>query len=233
MRRQRDSRQKNIRNHKQNKRRQDKCGSGQHYQDLEPRQLLATTLYVDFGFGMATDFVVSDSDSQSLNGPEVFGSGYRLSSFVDSVIADQIDANGDEISDASDAPLVADQIIENLNRIFLPFDIDIQMANAASLTDIAASLNATTTNDAYVFVGGSEPSTMFDHGAAMIDVGNLEDNLAFVFAEETYEQFGTPDTESPHNTKFAHARNIAKQAAHTFGLDSVESGNYVRRTDWF
>ncbi len=170
---------------KRNPRRQTQSNA---YEPLEPRQMLAT-LYVDFGFDMGSGFNITDAQSSQLNGPQIFGSGYSIGSFTQGVINDELDANGDDVVDASDAVELANKVMANLNRIFAPFEVALNQASSDNLANIEFYLNTGAYEDAYIFVGGANPGTSSnfgDNGEALIDVGNAQDNLGFVFSHEFF-----------------------------------------------
>lgn len=198
--------------------RQRKSRIAESYQPLEPRQLLAATVYVDFGFGMTSDLQIDDQQSASLNGPQVFGSGL---SFTPSAIRD---ANGVTQFDAT-------RIIEEIREIFAPFDVTVQQADAPSLQDITATLGSTSDNDTYILIGiGNDINRARSLEYSVVDAGNSDDNLAFVFenAEPDYLTQHFQPTSSTRLEK-TYARWIARKAGHAFGLQAVEGG--YQKTD--
>ncbi|MEM7453411.1 MAG: hypothetical protein AAF456_03545 [Planctomycetota bacterium] len=194
------------------------------YYTLEPRNLLAATLYVDFGLGMAGDFNITDTQSASVGGPAVFGSGFNLTSFTEITIEKNFEVDGNGTVDANDAVALANQTISALEQMFAPFDVDVVMATAADFADIQNSLSSTSTNDAYIFVGGSNVAFRVDSGVSVFDQFNGNDNLAFVFPDQAmpdnsfYSLYETSDAVN------SLARAIGKQTGHTFGLASTEGG---------
>ncbi len=117
-----------------------------------------------------------------------------------------------------------DDLLEEVNVLFEPFDVSVQYAQAASLSDIANTLQSTATSDAYIYVGGITPDTVpWDFGAAVQDIGNLEDNLAFVFTGELeFNVFGVRESIGA---------NIARQAGISFGLATTENSVTATITD--
>ncbi|MGI9519878.1 MAG: hypothetical protein ACR2NP_22685 [Pirellulaceae bacterium] len=184
-------------------------------ESLEPRQLLATTLYVDFGFGFNPDgFNINDADSASVGGPEVFGSDYHLTTLSQDL---HQFFQGDPDFDNDDVQQFVDLVFSELYYLFEPFDVSVQYAQASSIEDIAATLGLTPTNDAYIYVGGAIPDAVeVDFGSSVIDPGNLQDNLGFVFTADL-------DFEDIHRTRDQVAANIARQAAFTYGVLATEA----------
>ncbi|MGI9519877.1 MAG: hypothetical protein ACR2NP_22680, partial [Pirellulaceae bacterium] len=195
------------------------CGT-LRFESLEARRLLAATVYVDFGFGFEPQggFPINDTDSASLNGPEIFGSDYLLTTLSQDLRASS------PIFDDQAVQAYVDDLLQEVNGVFAPFDISVQYAQATSLADINSSLQSTPTNDAYIYVGGITPDAVpWDFGSAVQDIGNLNDNLAFVFtAELEFNVFGVRESIGA---------NIARQAGISFGLATTENSVTATITD--
>lgn len=173
--------------------------------------MLASTIYVDFGVGLSSPdgLEMADASSANLNGPQVFQDGYLVTTLENQLI--------DRSFDAAQRESFYKDILGHLRIHFRPFDVVVQRADSADLDAIATSLASTPTNDAYVFVGGSVPSLVQrDVGAAVLDVGNHQDNLGFVFSG-----FQTIHVGADYQPGIL-AGQIAKQAALTFGARATE-----------
>lgn len=205
--------------------------SPKSFEKLEPRHLLAATLYVDFGFGFnaGSSIDVTDVESASLNGPQVFGTGYELESYTSILINQDLpDQNGDNVVDQVDVQAkVADLIIEELTELFEPFDVTIVQTSASSFDDIGSSLESSATNDTYILVGGRKPDGVYRpaDGAAKRDAGNTEDNLAFVFPIDA--DAGRLGENYYHRM----VRAIGQQAGTTWGLSLIEASNQIAADD--
>ena len=201
------------------------------YNPLESRQLLAATIYVDFGIG-APELTVSNADVVDLGGQQHFGDGYVLSTFEQRIVDSGADLNFDEEFDASDATDFAAVAMEHLREIFDPFDVEIVATNVSSFDNVAELFDASETNDAYIFVRGSKPLSALDFGTTQVDAGNQKDNVGFVFFDDIFD-FVLDERNSyvdgPQEYNYAGelswmvARQIAKQAGHSFGLESIEA----------
>lgn len=189
--------------------------SSLYFEALEDRRVLTATLYVDPGFGFIPDgFTINDTQSASLGGPEVFDGDHHLTSLSQ----DLWDFHqGDSDFTNSDVQDFIDGIFVHLYRFFQPLDVDVEYAEASSLQDIADTLDAIGSNDAYIFIGGTEPSDVSrGWGAAVIDEGNSTDNLGFVFTGQ--RDFGDFD-----RMQSIVAANVARRAAFTFGAHPIEA----------
>ena len=103
----------------------------------------------------------------------------------------------------------------SLNYLFEPFDVDVQLASAATLEEISTSLASTTTSDAYIHVGGMSPANVVsDVGASVFEPGNATDNAGFVF----FRDMGL----NIRDVHFSVASAIARQAALSFGVPTTE-----------
>ncbi|MFT5304182.1 MAG: hypothetical protein ACI814_005007 [Mariniblastus sp.] len=194
-------------------------------------------LYVDFGVGTG-DLTVSDAQSQSLGGPQIFGAGHTLESLQTTIANSELDLNFDLTLDQTDSDAFIAQVMENLNEIFEVFDVTVQQVNSSDFADITAKLAEQSTNDAYILVGGANPIESVDFGASVIDVGNTVDNLGFVFAKEVFDfwplESGTNvglNYEVAPLMGWAVARYVAKHVGHTYGLQSTEATNGAAEYD--
>ncbi len=212
------------------------------YGQLEDRRVLTTMIYVDFGFGVDGELVVSDAQSAAANGPEIFGESTSLISFRDSIEQLNRDLNLDGARDGYDAVDMAAQVLKNLQQIFAPFNAQVRWVHSPDVAGMQSVLNAHEGNDAYIYIGGASPLENLDFGAATVDIGNTSDNLGFVFAHDILEpRFRGIALQSPQNLSIVYspaydiswqlARNIAKQAGHTFGLESTEAGDRAAAND--
>ena len=120
-----------------------------------------------------------------------------------------------------DVDVLVEQMTRQLIRVFEPYDINLEFVSSTSLTEIANTLQSAASNDAYVFVAGSDPDSGPDFGASFIDVGNLDDNLGFVFSDTPIANSSSSDP--MHRITWSISRSIAKQVGHTFGLLSTEA----------
>lgn len=203
------------------------------YLTLETRNLLAANLFVDFGFGFENGLNITSEQSRLLGGPEVFGERYELGN-MESGLEGQGDFNGDGTVDRLDAELLASSIIDRLNEIFLPFDVSVVQVDAENLLDVQQSMVNSSTNDAYVYVGASTPDIRMsrDHGVSLIDDGNTRDNIAFVASESVFEiNYNTEPDQQHLIFQNVLSRAIAKQAGHTFGLESTDSHDRLAGND--
>lgn len=208
------------------------------YETLEPRRVLATTLYVDFGVGLGgADITMTDAFAATVGAPQVFGGGTQLRSFNNAVLTEGFDFSGDGAVDLADTAYLQRWVISQMERTFAPFDIQIVEASAAHRGEIRDMLLSNPgQSDAYVYVTGADTTLAAepgDTGVAIVDLGNSEDNLAFVFAEPMFDNWfsGPFGSEPPHFLAWNIARSIAKQASHTLGLVSVEGSVLESRVD--
>ncbi len=178
---------------------------------LEPRNMLAATVYVDFGDGFAANggFTISDTESLSVGGPEIFGDSTSLTSLSEDYFAD-VGHNDEELFQA-----LKDGVVDRVNYLFEPFDVAVQIVSANTIEEVATTLDSTATNDAYIYVGGSVPEGVTgDFGAAVPDAGNTDDNMGFVFSE--FANLVSRGSENPL------AAAIARQVGISFGIQTTE-----------
>ncbi|MFT7632309.1 MAG: hypothetical protein ACI87E_003361 [Mariniblastus sp.] len=209
------------------------------YQTLEKRQLLAAVLYVDFGTG-TNEFTLDNIQLASLAGPQFVSDGHALTSLETGVAATEMDLDFNGSFDVvADSEAFVTQVMENLDEIFEVFDVRIERVTSANLSEVANRLNSTSTNDAYIFVGGSAPTNFSEFGAAILDVGNARDNVGFVFSGDVLsywmdQELRNQGQEFTGNTQFLQefdigpigswsvANEIAQRAAISFGLETTE-----------
>lgn len=185
---------------------------------LEPRCCLASTLFVDFGFGFANDvmyFTPADMADPGVNGPSnLFHQPPGDVISLTRTIRDfNLDFNGNGTADQADAMMLADRIVVELERMYAPFDVAVRQASATNIDDVKVTLASTSTNDAYIFACGvSVPG-----GSAPYDPGNVADNTGFVWAGALIR----PDDSLADAA--AVATFVAHEAGHTYGLDHASS----------
>ncbi len=183
---------------------------------LEPRCMLASSLHVDFGFGFPNEvmyFTPADMVDPGVNGPDNLfhqppGDVISLARTVREL---NLDYNGDGTANQADAAILGNRVINELDRLFAPFDVSIVQASASSINDLKATLANSPTNDAYMFAAGYSLCC----GSAPYDAGNLRDDTAFVWAGTLLRDYGgTLDNVASKIAGF-----VAHEAAHTYGLD--------------
>src|SRR5262249_52047136 len=103
---------------------------------LEDR-LTPAYLWVDFGFafpGGALTVTDSQMNDPGVNGPSndgtaakgpVFGNGYSLISLTQTVMNRKLDFNGDGAANATDARLLANQVLADVRRAYEPFNVNV------------------------------------------------------------------------------------------------------------
>ena len=193
---------------------------------LEERAVPAARLYVDVGLNFpAGGLFVSDALSASVNGPAKFGSGHTLISLTRSLQTRGLDYDGNGTVNAADAVVLTNRVMDVLNRTLAPFDVQVQLASSASFPQIASTLGSSATNDAYLVVAGTPHPAHRARGWGPVDVGNMRDNAAFVFADSLLSDFGSADAVT------ALARVIAYEAAHTFGLEHTNGSILLGQGD--
>ncbi len=212
---------------------------GLKFEKLEDRRLLASTLYVDFGFGFTDgQLAMNNSTSAALNGPMVFPGGHTIVSLTENLQQYKdiypVDRDNNNIVSAAEAQLFATQVLTVVDRVLEPFDVTVRQIDSADVFGISDVLFSTANNDAYVVAAGFSDHDI-DHancggsceapGWAVTDAGNLEDNVGFAFLGEVLGDFGTEAGNSDDPLQFALrmcARNILHQAGHTWGLRDVD-----------
>jgi hypothetical protein len=197
-------------------------------EQLEDRLTPSAYLWVNFGFnytGGSLTVTNSQMQDSGVNGPTgVFGNGYSLISLTQTVINRNLDFNGDGVANATDARLLANQILADVRRAYQPFAVTVLELDSIGINGVKTALATYSSNDAYIFATGATPSSLQTRpgitttGIAPIDIGNTQDNTGFAFADTI------ASLASGSLTVYASdiAENIAHEAGHTFGLEHVD-----------
>jgi len=135
------------------------------YQTLEPRQMLTTTLFLDFGLGFENGQLSTTVDEfRNLNG--TFEGNFRSTDLEgDGIDADDVinfrsnsrfDFDSDGDVDDVDTALLGDEIAKVVANVYQPFAVDVEIVAASNLGDVRSFLDRNGSNvgnrDAYVFV---------------------------------------------------------------------------------
>ena len=184
---------------------------------LEPRNLLTTTLFLDFGAGIGvgnnlTDTVQgfrdifggntgTDLGTDSMGDPDPFDDADPLRF---TPLSYDFDLNG--LANNADLAALATAVIPLVQRALEPFDIDIAIAAATSLADAVTTVGANAGDgdgefDGYVFIAAVDSngvgisSGLFGQ-AAVTDLGaqtgNNTDEASITFADNVFGS--TPGT---------------------------------------
>jgi hypothetical protein len=211
-------------------------------QRLEDRVTPTVNLWVDFGFNFPGG-VLSVTDSQmqdkAVNGPSsppgggsLFGNGYSLISLTQTVINRNLDFDGDGVADATDARLLAHQVLSDVRRAYEPFGVNVLEIDSTGINGVKNALAFGDGNDAYIFADGATPSSLTSAsgtvtGYAPVDTGNTQDNTGFAFADTVASLAnGTLAGDA-----LAIATNVAHEAGHTFGLKHTDPAQLVAAGD--
>ncbi|MCM2373466.1 calcium-binding protein [Aporhodopirellula aestuarii] len=193
------------------------------FEQLEPRHLMTSYIYVDFGdawadgqlnLGQSAELLTDDA----LNGPSSFAGGIEMMTPFGSGIEAGVDFNGDGQSNDTDTRLVISETLAEVGRIFAPFDIAIEQVSAATLDDVGDRLAERSSKDAYILVG-SEHNPEARGVAPGCDLGNELDNTALVFGASSI--YSSSDGRLLVSI-LGLARTIAHEAAHTFGAQHTK-----------
>jgi hypothetical protein len=238
------------------------------FEHLESRVVLTTTMYLDFGIGLfdpQTGIATAlETDVDEMR--DVLGAGYTnlgtgptLQGMLGEGEAIEFkphdyDFDNDADVDIGDIQALSDAVLESIQRIIEPYDIDVVVVGATSIQDMISTVAQTGEGDAYLLIatgtfgGGSigevivasEASGSFGL-AAMDDLlgtkNNLQDELAvvatdqaeiFVDADFPGLQRGTQD----YNDVLANyvAYTAVHEALHTFSFR--HSGGGFGAGDW-
>ena len=182
---------------------------------LEQRDVPTTTVFLDFG-------------SSFPNGQLTVG-GQTLMSLNQSVINQGLlnqglDYNGDGVADQADTALLEKSVVDIVKRTLEPFNLNVVVTSAVTLTDIQSTLN-TASHDAYILVAGNAPPGLLAYGWAPLDPGNWNDDIGYVYADDIITKFGAASAAT------ALARVAAHEAAHTFGVGHYDGTSALSRGD--
>ncbi len=197
-----------------------------HVELLEVRLPLSTTIHVDFGLGFATDAMgnltttefeettvgaIRHVNTDVDTGPHLCKLDTENNCVIPRVdegdtthvlplLVDFDGVNGTDVNDIIAFAALQDEVIAIMQDVLLPFDVNVQPANASDMAQVATTLAGT--QDAYVLVvdGGIvrdlelEPFDDLGLGfglAALQDLnaqdGNETGELAFAFAKEVVD----------------------------------------------
>ncbi|MFP6766440.1 MAG: calcium-binding protein, partial [Planctomycetaceae bacterium] len=189
---------------------------------MESRQLLTTTLFLDFGaafpatFGGPGSIQGTVDDIRNIDGPGTsgFGTGPNLTDPALSVpmdLDDQItlqpvqwDYSGDGTFTAVDITQLATAVGNKVADSLVPFDIDVALAGAASLEDVSAILSANDTpfnqagrNDVYSLVTvATSPALGAPFPTLANSVGNVNSLFGIAAAEDLWSAAGNQHDEA-------------------------------------
>ncbi|MCC7085154.1 MAG: VCBS repeat-containing protein [Pirellulales bacterium] len=210
---------------------------------LEPRNLLTTTLFIDFGEGFAGGKMlttvgqlqgVAIGPDLGLPGTDVL----EFQSLRSEMSKVKFDYNADGLGGTnSDYTFLKSTIMETVARIYEPFDVDVKEAKARSIFDVVSAFNLNTfdptgEHDAYVFVASIIDTTVGESITDLIGIygiasgidltsgpgglpGNNEtDESVVVCADAVLED----SSRLGFDAGAAMSNVVAHEAGHTFGL---------------
>jgi Ca2+-binding RTX toxin-like protein len=202
------------------------------FEDLEARQLMAADLFLDFGNAFSFNatqnqqvFQVEMLTDNRVNGP--LNNGVvnasvpgQLTSLLDGMVSRGIDYDQNGTVNVLDADALSVDVVEMVNRIYEPFDVNVKVVGSANMNQVIDKLDDQATNDAYIFIAGQSliESTF---GIAAVNIGNTRDNVAFAYANTILDdalEDADPDGHPFELLAQQLARTAAHEAAHTFGL---------------
>jgi hypothetical protein len=217
---------------------------------LEPRTLLTTTLFLDFGAGIGVGNDLTDT-VQGFR--DIFGANTGTDLGVDGMgnpnpynDADPLDftplnydfdLNG--LVNNADLTALAAAVVPLVQRALEPFDIDIAIAAASSLADAVTSVGTNNGDgdgefDAYVFIAAVDSngvgisSGLFGQ-AAVTDLGaqtgNNTNEASITFADNVFGS--TPGTQGTA----AFNQNLAQRIAYTATHEAFHTFSYVHTPD--
>jgi Ca2+-binding RTX toxin-like protein len=188
-------------------------------ESLESRQMMATNIFLDFGFDYPVDtatgertFEVTQLNDPRVNAPTNVPESFR--SLFDALADRGIDYNNSGSVDIFDAIDLGNDTVELVRRYYEPFDVNVQIASSANMNEVIGTLAPFASEDAYVLFGGD----LDFNGIARVDVGNLQDNVAFAFTDTLLDRVGG----DKQFLATALAHTAAHEAGHTFGLRHLE-----------
>ncbi|MGI9515618.1 MAG: FG-GAP-like repeat-containing protein [Pirellulaceae bacterium] len=223
------------------------------FEKLEDRRVLASTLFVDFGFAFAGgQLSMNNVDSASVNGPQVFpgAADHIITSLttdlnnVNAAYGGMFDIDTSGTVSAAEAQTFASRILVIANRMLEPFDVTIQQVNSANLAGINATVFSTANQDAYLVAAGVSDSDVdlvncngscSAFGWAPLDIGNTQDNTGFAFlgqilASATLQPLVNTSTNPYEFAARMTARTVVHEAGHTWGLRHVDGQTSELRT---
>jgi Ca2+-binding RTX toxin-like protein len=221
------------------------------FEKLEHRALLASTLFVDFGFGFTGgQLSVTNADMATVNGPSVFpgATAHVIDNLTtglnnaNAAYGGVFDTDNDGTVSAAEAQAVANRILQLAARILEPFDVTIQQVNSADITGIQATFASTGNNDAYLVAAGVSDADVdvpncdgscSAFGWAPYDVGNTDDNTGFAFFGQMLA--GLSGNAATSSDRFEYAarfmsRTLVHEAGHTWGLAHTLGSDTELRT---
>jgi Ca2+-binding RTX toxin-like protein len=188
-------------------------------ESLESRQMMATNIFLDFGFNYPLDaatgehtFEVTQLNDPRVNAPTNVPASFR--SLSDALVARGIDYNGSGSVDLFDAIDLGNDTLELVRRYYEPFDVNVQIASSANMDDVISTMAPFASRDAYILFGGN----LSINGIAQVDLGNQRDNVAFAFTDTLLGRVGG----DKQFLATALAHTAAHEAGHTFGLKHLD-----------
>jgi hypothetical protein len=191
-------------------------------ESLEVRQLMAAQVFLDFGDSYPLDaasgehrFDIDNLDRAEFNAPNRDFPASTFRSLADALIDRGIDYNSDRALNARDAIDLGADVAKLVQRYYEPFDVQVSVVSAADDDDIRATIDGSSTNDAYVLFGGNDVAF---NGVALLDVDNDSDNVCFAVTDQLLDTVSG----DPERLALALARTATHEAGHTFGLRHLE-----------
>ncbi|QDU10366.1 beta strand repeat-containing protein [Gimesia aquarii] len=198
-------------------------------EQLEVRQMLTSTLFLDFGAGFTggelhttvEDYLEIDgTGTGNGTGPNLdgLGTGSNYLGLTDDLVFKSLnyDFDGNATVNTADLTALANAVVPLIERALEPFDIDVVIASATNFTDVQTTLglndlDASGEFDAYVFVTEIW-STVFGNGTPG-NLGSVGDTLGLYGIAAASDLFT--------NTLGVYSQgNQYDEAAHTF-IDTI------------
>ncbi|WP_339727713.1 hypothetical protein [uncultured Gimesia sp.] len=194
---------------------------------LEVRQMLTSTLFLDFGAGFTgselhttvEDYLEIDgTGTGDGTGPDLDGYGFGSSflGLTDDLVFKSLDYDfdGNATVNTADLTALANAVVPLIERALEPFDIDVVIASASDFSDVQTTLglndlDASGEFDAYVFVTEIW-STVFGTGGSLGSVGDTLGLYGIAAASDLLT----------NSSSTYHQGNQYDEAAHTF-VDEV------------